>query len=124
MNRSYRTKNYQLVRPVLKNRLPATQVDLNEVQVELFTREVQHMMQPYWLRYLNNTYRFHRRMMGLWYANPAFSQLSKVLAKIILEGARVVLCTPDWGTTGELQQTSALLALPVARMHCRLIRDK
>ena len=30
-----------------------------------------------------------------------FSQLSKVLTKIALEGARVVLCIPDWGTTGE-----------------------
>ena len=39
--------------------------------------------------------------MGLCYANPPFSQLSKVLTKIALEGARVVLCTPDWGTTGE-----------------------
>ena len=39
--------------------------------------------------------------MGLCYANPPFSQLSKVLTKIALEGARVVLCTPHWGTTGE-----------------------
>ena len=39
--------------------------------------------------------------MGLCYANPSFSQLAKVLTKIALEGARVILCTPDWGTTGE-----------------------
>ena len=39
--------------------------------------------------------------MGLCYANPPFSQHSKVLTKVALEGARVVLCTPDWGTTGE-----------------------
>ena len=39
--------------------------------------------------------------MGLWYANPPFSQLAKVLTKIALQGARVVLCTPDRGTTGE-----------------------
>ena len=39
--------------------------------------------------------------MGLCYANPAFSELAKVLTKIAVEGARVVLCTPDWGTTGE-----------------------
>ena len=36
VNRSYRTQNYQLVRPVLENGLAALQVDLNEVQVELF----------------------------------------------------------------------------------------
>jgi hypothetical protein len=32
---------------------------------------------------------------------PPFSQLAKVLTKIALEGARVVLCTPDRGTIGE-----------------------
>ena len=39
--------------------------------------------------------------MGLCYTNPPFSQLAKVLTKIAFEGARVVLCTIDWGTTGE-----------------------
>ena len=32
--------------------------------------------------------------MGLCYANPPFTQLAKVLTKIALKGARVVLCTP------------------------------
>ena len=36
VNRSYRTENYQLVRPALENGLAALQVNLNEVQVELF----------------------------------------------------------------------------------------
>ena len=58
-------------------------------------------MQLYCSRYLNNAYRFYWRSMGLCYASPPFSQLSKVLTKIALEGARVVLCTPDWGTIGE-----------------------
>ena len=101
VNRSYRTENYQLVRPVLENGLAALQVDLNEVQVELFASKEQHMMQLYCLRYLNNAYCFYWRSMGLCYANPPFSRLARVLAKIALEGARVILCTPDWGTTGE-----------------------
>ena len=58
-------------------------------------------MQLYCLRYLNNAYRFYWRSMGLCYANPPFCELSKVITKIALEGARVVLCTHDWGTTGE-----------------------
>ena len=69
-------------------------VDLNEVQVELFASKEQHMMQLYCSRYLNNAYRFYWRSMGLCYANPPFSQLAKVLTKIVLKGARVVLCTP------------------------------
>ena len=100
-NRSYRTVNYQLVRPVLENGLAALQVDPNEVQVELFARKEQHMMQLYSWQYLNNAYRFFSRSMVLCYTNAPFSQLVKVLNKIALEGARVILCITDWGTTVE-----------------------
>ena len=58
-------------------------------------------MQLYCSRYLKNAYRFDLRSMKLYYANPSFSQLAKLLTKIALEGARVILCTPDWGATGE-----------------------
>ena len=95
MNRSYPTENYQLLRPVWENGLAALQVDLNEVQVELFASKEQHMMQLNCSRYLNNAYRFYWKSMRLCYANPPFSQLAKVLTKIALEGARMVLCTPD-----------------------------
>ena len=101
VNRSYRTENYQLARPVLENGLASLQVDLNEIQVELFASKEQHLMQLYCSKHLNNAYRFYWKMMGMCYANPPFSQLSKVLTKIAFEGARVILCTPDWGTSGE-----------------------
>ena len=101
VNRSDRTENYQLVQPVLKNGLAALQADLNEVQVESFASKEQHMMQLYCSRYLNNAYRFYWRSMGFCYANSPFSQLVKVLTKIALEGARVILSTPDRDTTGE-----------------------
>ena len=58
-NRSDRTENYQLLRLVLENGLAALQVDLKEVQVELFASKKQHMMQLYCSRYLNNAYRFY-----------------------------------------------------------------
>ena len=88
VNRSYGTQNYQSGRPVLENGLAALQVDLNEVQVELFASKEQHMMQLYCSRYLTNAYRFYWKLMGLCYANAPFSQLAKVLTKIALEGAR------------------------------------
>ena len=78
MNRSYRTENYQLVRPVLENGLAGLLVDLNEVQVELFASKEQHMMQPYCSRNLNNACRFYWKSIGLCYAYPPFSQLAKV----------------------------------------------
>ena len=109
VNRSYRTENYQLLRPVLENGLAALQVDVNEVQVELFAGKEQHMMQLYCSQHLNNAYCFYWRSIRLCYTNPSFSQLAKVLAKIALEGAKVVLCTPDWGTTGEYAYWRRLL---------------
>ena len=39
--------------------------------------------------------------MQLCYANPPLPKLSKVLTKMDLEGARVVLFVTDWGTPGE-----------------------
>ena len=39
--------------------------------------------------------------MGLAYANPPFSLLAKVITKIAYEEGRVVMCTPDWGCSGE-----------------------
>ena len=79
VNRSYRTGNYQLVRPVLENGLAALQVDLNEVQVEFLASKKQHMMQLYCSRYLHNAYRFYWPWMGLYYASLPLSQLAKVL---------------------------------------------
>ena len=58
VNQSYRTENYQLVRPVLERGLAALQSNLNQVQVEWFAREEQHMMQVYCSRYRNNAYGF------------------------------------------------------------------
>ena len=101
MNRSYPTENYQLPQPILENRLDALHVDLSEVQVELCASKEEHMMQLYCSRYLNNADAFYRRTTVLCYANPPSSLLANVFTSIALEGARVVLCTPKWGSTRE-----------------------
>ena len=97
----YRTENYQLARHVLENGLAALQVNLDEIQVELFASQQQHIMQLYCSKHLNNAFRFFWKAMGIAYANPPFSLLAKVLTKIAYEGGRVVMCTPDWGCSGE-----------------------
>ena len=97
----YRTENYQLARHLLENRLAALQASLDEIQVELFASQQQHIMQFYCSKHLNNAFRFFWKAMGLAYANPPFSLLAKVLTKIAYEGGRVVMCTPDWGCSGE-----------------------
>ena len=109
VKRSYRTENYPFVRLVLEIGLAALQVVLDDVQVEWFASREQHMMQLYCPLYHSNAYCFYWRSMGLCCASPPFSQLSKVLTRITLEGARVVLWTPDWGTTGEHTTLEALV---------------
>ena len=94
---NYRTENYQLVCHVLENGLAALQVNLDEIQVELFASHQQHIMQLYCSKHLKNPFCFFWKAMGLAYANPPFSLLAKVLTKIAYEGGRVVMCTPDWG---------------------------
>ena len=98
---NYRTENYQLACHVLENGLAALQVTLDEIQVELFASQQQHIMQLYCSKHLNNAFRFFWKAMGLAYANPPLALLAKVLTKIAYEGGRVVMCTPDWGCTGE-----------------------
>ena len=51
---NYRTENYQLARHVLENGLAALQVNLDEIQVELFASRQQHIMQLYCSQYFNN----------------------------------------------------------------------
>ena len=58
-------------------------------------------MQLYCSKNLNNAFHFFWKAMGLAYANPPCSLLAKVLTKIAYEGGRVVMCTPDWGCSGE-----------------------
>ena len=98
---NYRTENYQLARHILENGLAALRVNLDEIQVELFASQQQHIMQLYCLKHMNNASCFFWKAMGLAYANPPFLLLARVLTKITYEGGRVVMCTPDWGCSGK-----------------------
>ena len=98
---NYRTEIYPLPRQVLENGLAALKVTLDEIQVELFASQKQHIMQLYCSKHLNNAFRFFWKAMGLTYANPPFSLLAKVLTKMAYGGGRAVMCTPDWGSSGE-----------------------
>ena len=75
---NYRTKKYQLARPVLENGLAGLQVTLDEIQVELCASQQQHIMQLYCSKHLNNAFRFFWKAMGLAYANHPFSLLANL----------------------------------------------
>ena len=69
--------------------------------MELFASQQQHIMQLYCSKQLNNAFHFFWKAMRLAYANLPFSLLAKVLTEIAYEGGSVVMCTPDWGCSGE-----------------------
>ena len=98
---NYRTENYQLARHVLENGLAALQVSLDDIQAALFASQQQHIMQMYCSKHMNKAFPFFWKAMGLAYANPPFCLLAKFLTKIAYEGGRVIMCTPDWGCSGE-----------------------
>ena len=98
---NYCTEKYQLARHVLENGLVALQVALDEIQVELFASQQQHIMQLYCSKHLNNAFRLFSKAVDLVYTNPPFALLAKVLTKIAYEGGRVVMCSPGWGCSGE-----------------------
>ena len=98
---NYRIEKYQLARHVAENRLAALQVSGDNIHVQLFARQHQHFKQLFCSDYLNNALRFLWKAICLAYAKPPFSLLAEVLTTNPYEGGRVVLCTPDWGCSGE-----------------------
>ena len=98
---NYCTENYLFARHVLDNGLAALQGSLNEIQVELFASQQRQFMQLYCSKHFTNAFLFFWKAMGLAYANRPFSLLAKVLTKIAYDGGRIVMCTLDWGCSGE-----------------------
>ena len=98
---NYRTEKYLSARHVLENGLATLQVNLDEIQVELFASQQQHIMQLPCSKRLKNAFRFFSKALSLAYANPPFSLLANVLTKIAYEEGRAVMCTPDSGCSGE-----------------------
>ena len=114
---NYGTENYPLSRHVLENGLAALQVSLDDIHTELFGTQHQYLRQLFCTKHSNNAFCFFWKVMRLGYANPLFSLLAKVLTKIAYAGARVVLCTPNWGCSGEHTYWRQLLdGMTVGRM--------
>ena len=115
---NYRTEDYRLARHVLEIGLAAPQVSLDEIQVEFFSSQQQHIMQLYCSKDMNNAFRFFWNAMGLAYANPPSSPLAKVRIKIAYEVGTVVLCNPDCSPSGEDAYWRQLLdRMTVRRVH-------
>ena len=71
-----------------------------DLSVELFASDKQHVLDLYCSKGKNCSYKFYWPSFGMAYGNPRFRELGKVLTKVALERSRMVLCSPDWGAHG------------------------
>ena len=95
-----RTEDYQLLGEVLDQGLKELGYSREDLSVELFASNKQHVLDLYCSKGKICSYKFYWPSFGMAYGNPRFSELGKVLTKVALEGSRMVLCSPEWGAHG------------------------
>ena len=95
-----KTEDYQLLGDVLDQGLRELGYSREDLNVELFASNKQHVLDLYWSKGKHCCYKFYRPSFGMAYENPRFSELGKVLIKVALERSCMVLCSPDWGAHG------------------------
>ena len=98
-----KTEDYQLLGEMLDQGLKELAHSREDVGVELFASDKQHVLDLYCSKGKNRSYKFYRPSFGMAYRNPRFSELGKVLTKVALEHSCMVLCSPDWGAHGGIQ---------------------
>ena len=96
-----KTEDYQLLEEVLDQDLKDLGYSREDLNVELFASNKQHVLDLYFKFYLSS--------FGMAYGNPRFSVLGKVLTRVALERSRIVLCSPDWGAHGGNEYWGTLL---------------
>ena len=104
-----KTEDYQLLGEVLDQGLRELGYSREDLSVELFASDKQHVLDLYCSKGKNCSYKFYWPSFGMAYGNPRFSELGKVLTKVALERSRMVLCSPDWGAHGGNEYWRTLL---------------
>ena len=109
MMAAFKTEDYQLLGGVLDQGLKELGYSREDLSVELFASDKQHVLDCYCSKGKNCSYKFYWPSFGMTYGNPRFSELGKVLTKVALERPRMVLCSPDWGAHGGNEYWPTLL---------------
>ena len=104
-----KTEDYQLLGEVLDQGLKELGYSREDLRVELFASDKQHVLVLYCSRGKNCCYKFYWPCFGMAYGNPRFSELGKVLAKVALECSRMVLCSLYRGAHGGNEYWRTLL---------------
>ena len=104
-----KTEDYQLLGDVLDQGLKELGYSREDLNVELFGSDKQHVLDLYCSKGMNSCYKLCGPSFEIAYGNPRFSELGKVLTKVGLERSRMVLCSPDWGAHGGNEYWRTLL---------------
>ena len=104
-----KTEDYQLLREVLDQGLKELGYSREDLSVELFASDKQHVFDLYCSNGKNCCYKFYWPSFGMAYGNPRFSELGKVLTKVALERSRMVLCSSNLGAHGGNEYWRTLL---------------
>ena len=109
LRRIYHTESYKLDEEIRKQGLQ--DLNIEGCSVDLFA-EPCNAQEVRYITKKQNAWTYHWGMMSqgepAW-ANPPFSRLLEVVHKIIIDQAKVVLCTPDWGKSGTCGKWRGLL---------------
>ena len=104
-----KTEDYQLLGDVLAQGLKEFGYSREDLNVELFASDKQHVLDLYCSKGENCCYKFYWPSFGMAYGNPRFSESGKVLTKVALELCRLVLCSLNWGAHGGNEYWRTLL---------------
>ena len=104
-----KTEDYQLLGDVLNQGLKELGYCREDLNVELFASDKQHVFDLYCSKGKDCCYKLYWPSFGIVYGNPMFSELGKVLTKVALQRSRMVLCSPDWGAHGGNEYWRTLL---------------
>ena len=104
-----KTEDYQLMGEVLDQGLKELGYSREDLSVELFASDKQHVLDLYCSKGKICSYKFYWPSFGMAYGNPRFSELGKVLTKVALEHSRMVPCSPNWGAHGGNEYWRTLL---------------
>ena len=102
--RAFKKESYTLVNEVKACALEKLDIRREEFVVDLFSNFVNAQEKRFCTRQ-NSSFFYNWTELskhGILWANPPFSQLERVLAKVVCEPCQIVLVTPNWkGTTWE-----------------------
>ena len=104
-----KTEHYQFFWDVLNQGIKELGYFREDLNVEVFASDKQHVLDVYCTQAQKCCYNFYRPSFGMAYANPRFSELGKVLTMVDLGCSCMVLCSSDWGLHGGNEYWRTLL---------------